>query len=471
MDKKRRYLLKGAIASVLFSQSGQAFAKEEETDLEAIEDEIASSIEEELRLLDGKKVEGLLVNTGDDVSAPKWLQSIIPPIYPDINPIVSPTAAFRRQMPALDSRLSKKLRQKVRYWRMSSRQRLLSPRWPKLNENPDLFFLSNVKKAYHGMFSLDWALLKRLMTANAFPEVSGQILIGLRGAQLVSSKYDSGWARSHEIRVAEPDHINFRCLVGVCDIRSKQIRLFRASTVPQTANMFAAMLYDGLGTSLLPTGFYTYVSGTHKQTSKYRQPGALCNREKYIVLRSPRNLSYDPTIESNVWTYGYAHNIHAAGARKTNPLFDSAGCQVIPGGYYPSRRKSFGAWNRFQDAVGLIDNQGDFLKKGSEYRYMLLTGMEAAMAYNGGKEFAKNYRPLRPGSVGPRVELLQKRIYREFRRDLRRTKTYVQSEAQRYLKEQKLVVDGSFDTKTGWAILLYQKERLYKHPMGLIALG
>ena len=466
MNTERRYLLKGAIASILFAQSGQAFA--EETDLEAIEDEIASSIEEELRILNGQKVEGLFFDSEVDtlMSSAKWFKSIVPPIYPEINPIVSPTNGFRREISPLDQGLSRQLRRKVRYWRMTKQQRVMEPRWPKLAENPDLFFLSDVAKNYHTTFSLDWSLLKRLMEANAFPEVSGRILIGFRGAQLVSSSDDSGWAKSHEIRVVEPNHINFRCLVGVCNIDTKQIRLFRASTVPQTANMFAAMLYDGLGTSLLPTGFYKYISGTHKQTSKYKQPGALRRMDKYIVLRTPRVMNYDPTIKSNVWSYGYAHNIHAAGVRRTNPLFDSAGCQVIPGGYYPSRRRSFGAWHRFQEVVGLVDKRGAFLRKGVDYNYVLLTGMEAAMAYNGGREFAREYRPLRPGSVGPRVEQLQKRIYGE----LRRTKRRQLSEAQRYLNQQKAVVDGKFDTRTGWALLLYQKEKLYRNPMGLVGM-
>ncbi len=448
---KRRDLIRGAVASLAFAPVWDARADETEEDIEG---EILSSMEEEFRLLGGRSVDGVSSLAQQEAN-------------------VAPDGRF--VVPALAPELSDVLRKGVRYWRLPSNERQLAPLWSKRDANPDLFHLKGVSGPRTQSFTLDVGLLQKLAKAYAFPALNGRVIVGLRGATLASEEQDSGWARSHAVRLAEPDHVNFRCLMGIVSVErgdkgdKGRIRLFQASTVPQAANMFAAMQTGGWGTSLLPAGRYQFVSGTHKATSRWKQPGALQNQSRYVSLRSPRDLDYDPTSLWDVWTYGAAHNIHAAGRRRRNPLFDSAGCQVIPGGYNRSRTRSYGPWRTFQIEAGLADTKGRALSAKRPYEYMLFTGFEAALAYHD-----RAYDRLRPGSIdaleSKRVRRLQTRL---FRLPAPNAKDGPAVQAYRsFLREKRPRPDGDFGALTSLAVLLYQKAfSEFEQPMGPVEVG
>lgn len=286
-------------------------------------------------------------------------------------------------------------------------------------------------------------------------------VIGIRGCQLANGAALSDWARTHTLRVATPDHIHQRCLLGLWRPSDGMIRLYRASTVPQVGNMFACLgAAKGWGTSLLPTGFYRYRAGIHKaSTPERRQTGALLAEDQYIVLRTGNDLNYDPFQPFDVWTYGAAHNIHAAGRNLKNPRFDSSGCQVIQGWYQDAARlKADGPFDQFRRDAGLADADG--LPKAAErpgkgtYEYMLVTGHEVAMAAQGGADFA-SYKILRPGSQGPRVSAAQAELYRRVPR----------------VFGKPLIPDGYFTPAMSFASLIDKRlngpEREYASPIVL----
>ncbi len=317
------------------------------------------------------------------------------------------------------------------------------PVWPSLTRAPDYLHLAGYGLAAPE-FVLSSDLLTKLADRNAFTLNSTDpvIVFGLRGCRMAAGGEEAGWAAEHAVVVEAPTHLAPKCLVGLWRPSDRQIALFRSSTVPAAHNMYSSLAEQGNGTSLLPTGLYRYIRGDHKASKPASiQRGALrMNEDRYAVLRTAAELTYDPFLPTTAWTRGAAHNIHAAGL---SDVFDSAGCQVVHGTYIkPERLKTKGAWDAFRRFAGTVDESGAAPASGSQtnYQYMLLTGLEAALAYHGGADFEAGYQPLRFGSSGQRVADLQTGLI-----------------ADHGSAVSSLAVNGRFDMQTSFGVLLESK--------------
>ena len=332
----------------------------------------------------------------------------------------------------------------TKYWSIPVEERI-KPAWIKKSAAPDYGHLSSYGEVSDSNFELNAKTLDFLCSRNSFKLFDSQrfVMFGLRGALPLRGEW-SPYSANQAMIVTTPDHINCRCTIGIWDRESGKIALAKASTVPEAQSVFASLETQGLGTSLLPTGLYSYKVGTHKSRNPRRkQPGSfILNQWNYLVLRSPDDLQYDPFQENEVWTIGAAHNIHSGGPGNRNPLFYSAGCQVVPGYYLGTeRQRSTGVWKQFREALGVVDKNGEIVESKSwsnPIPYVLLTGFEAALHYHKTHEFEASYWRLRPGSSGNTTRNLQERLFSE------------------------LVVPGArasgvFDTKTGFAALRKSK--------------
>ena len=451
---RRRELLKNASAALLGLPGlpASVFANDRPV---TIEDEIQSSVEEELRLVGGQQIGGLRQRAEN--------QSFVT--------MTTKLKDLAHRVPTLNADVRRRIAEKVRYWDLSPKVRQPT-NWMRPTANPDIFHVTDFGPPTDSSFTLTVGLLRRLAKANAI-QLGDFYIFGLRGAHMQSTKLDSDWRRSIDITVIEPNHIDLRCLIGVCDVRRNRLRLFRASTVPQVASMHAAFASHGWGASLLPAGKYRFKSGTHKATSRLRQPGALINLGPYVSLRTPRDLVYDPTHQFDVWTYGFAHNIHAAGRSNRNPQFDSAGCQVIPGGYDGDRIKGWGPWLEFQKAAGLANQAGYPSKRGREYDYFLMPAYEAALFDHGDSAFLNAYHRIRPGSKGERVRSVQQVIFKRLVASSKGpTMDAASAEAQSRLSRMRLRADGDFGALTSFAVLLDQfSTSPQSDPIGPVAVG
>lgn len=341
------------------------------------------------------------------------------------------------------------------YWSSDIATRT-APVWPADDRAPDYRHLSDrtvngialkgFERSSDPGFVLNGETLRFLAKANAFNLDAlkrPMVVFGLRGCTAEAPSVETPkWALRHNMRVARPDHINFRCIIGVWKTDTDEIAVWRASTVPEVSLMHAytSPLAKGFGCSLMPTGFYRYRAGTHG--GSFPQPGSLRVDQTYVVLRTPGDLSYDPFQTEDVWTQGGGHNLHAAGVPPP-AQFSSQGCQVIPGGYVkPLRVLAKNGWKGFRDGCGLTLADGlagpeERDGKGT-YQYMLLTGLEAALRYHNKPGFEAGYRRLRPGSSGPLVKSLQEQLFR----------------AHNILG----LADGEFGMGTSFAVL-YEKKR------------
>lgn len=305
-------------------------------------------------------------------------------------------------------------------------------------------------------FELSAATLRFLAKANAFPVDALKrplLVFGLRGCMLDPATMPGAWAPRQRLRVATPNHIDYRCTIGVWRMSDDFVAVWPASTVPEASLIWGFTPSKGYGCSLLPTGFYRYRSGTHGSAAR-PQRGALRIDQQYVVLRTPSDLSYDPFQADDMWTEGGAHNLHA-GAVAGPPKFSSQGCQVIPGGYQrPERVYATGAWKGFRDACGLTGANGlaipaEAEKQGS-FQYMLLTGLEAALYAHGKPDFLTGYKRLRHGSVGPQVKALQERLYSLYK-----------------IREP---ADGAFGMATSYAVLWDKKRTEGEHTSPIMEL-
>ncbi|HAY08132.1 MAG TPA: hypothetical protein DCY26_15965 [Hyphomonas sp.] len=287
------------------------------------------------------------------------------------------------------------------------------PEWPAARA-PDYLHL-RVYAPPPEVFNVSGTLLAFLADRNDFQLAgAGDIVVfGLRGCRIAGSETSRDWAEEHTLVVDPPTHLAQKCVLGLWRRSDSRVAVFRGSTVPAAHNMFASLFVQGNGTSLLPTGLYTYHTGTHKASpATSAQRGALLIAGTYPVLRTAASLVYDPFLPTTAWTLGAGHNIHAAGH---GDIFNSAGCQVVHGNYVkPARTRTTGAWDIFRQLAGTAgpDGTASPLDAQKRFRYMLLTGLEAALADQGSPTFTSAYRPLRIGSRGPRVATLQESLLR-----------------------------------------------------------
>lgn len=326
--------------------------------------------------------------------------------------------------------------------------------WPSADRAADYGHLS-LYTAPSAKFALTSDVLRMLADRNAFSLKTSRpvIIFGLRGCEIADGAPSHPWAKSHDLVAASPDHVNSRCVLGIWRVQNSMLSVYQASTVPAVKLMYTALGKRGLGTSLLPTGLYAYAAGSHNITKPASlQRGALRISDSYIVLRATNELQYNPYLETTFWSGGDSHNIHAGGPAVR---FSCAGCQVVPGTYTGTdRRTPTGEWAGFQKAAGLVDSTGEFIAadEGPTFLYMLLTGKEAALAAQGSPAFANGYYRLRKGSSGPKVEALQKKLLSEFSG-----------------KVAGLKASGSFDALTSLAVLLSAKKTTgeYASPISL----
>lgn len=327
------------------------------------------------------------------------------------------------------------------YWSEAVATRM-SVAWPASDRAPDYEHLS-LFGSTPDTFFLSPSILETLADRNSFKLDRSRpvILFGLRGCSLVGSARSADWAPGHNLKVVEPSHVDSHCVMGVWRQADNLLAVFQASTVPAVSAMYMDLVNQGAGTSLLPTGLYSYRLGTHRKSKPTRiQRAALINQERYVVLRTAKELVLDPWAKTTIWTEGSVHNIHAGGGATK---FSCAGCQVIPGGYQSKdRAKATGNWLTFQQAAGLADATGTPLPDDarSRFQYMLLTGREGCIAYHGGPAFENGYYRLRHGSSGPKVARVQKSLL-----------------SQRADSLPGLIENGQFDIKTSFGVLLTKK--------------
>lgn len=290
------------------------------------------------------------------------------------------------------------------------------PAWAAIEESNDYAHLSGYARP-SSSFAFSASDFRFLLQRNDFaiPQSQRKVLFGLRGCLLAQPDDPgeaaglTGWASAHELEWTFPNHMQPRCVLGVWDRDSMQLRLFRGSTVPEVSYMFL-YIYKIAGCNLLPTGQYRYAVGTHRPTSANPQHGAFRQAERVVVLRTPNDLTYNSGDRFEGWQLGEpGDNIHAAHfyQRVGPPYYSSAGCQVILGTH--RSRTVGGPWGGFREAAGLAatPNVSD---DGRGFRYVLLTGLEAALAANRTDEFVDTYRRIRFGSSGPRAGELQRQM-------------------------------------------------------------
>ncbi len=384
-----------------------------------IELEIATSVFEEFDALENEEID--------------CLQCVrIDPNAPVIESEIYDTgsgAAYLAKVPYLSDARTDEITKRSKYWRLEDTG--FAPQWLSNKQQPDYVHLRDFAMPGDPDFTVDATLLSFLAERNSFhfKDRRPVRLIGLRGCVIPDGNVDTGWGASHKLMLTTPDHIHYRCVMGVWRPADNQLRFFAASTVPQVANMYCVLreAARGWGCSLLPTGLYRYRAFPHKKSRpENTQYGSLFADRKYVVLRSAGDLVYDVYGAHDYWTIGSAHNIHAASAAAlepalNHPAFDSSGCQVILGYYEkPNRYKAHGPWNEFRRAAGTVTGPDDMpvpeetqIGNGT-FEYMLLTGLEAAHAFHSTSGFHDTYYRLRHGSRGEPVIRAQRRLYGEY---------------------------------------------------------
>lgn len=299
------------------------------------------------------------------------------------------------------------IRENRLWWSKPDRE---PPSWAPLGESNDYAHLGAFATPAED-FELSFDDLQFLAERNHFHNLGShpQVLFGLRGCLLPGEDDDTGWGPSHALEWTLPNHMAPRCLIGVWDRDNDQLRLFRGSTVPEVSYMFLYR-YSIAGCNLLPTGMYRYSVGTHRATSSNPQHGAFRQADQVVVVRTGNDLVYKSNDPAEGWELGRpADNIHAAHffRRTSPPYFSSAGCQVIVGSH--RNGQVAGPWAGFREAAGLASTPGNS-DDGRAYRYLLFTGLEAALAAQRSVNFEARYERVRFGSSGDRAREVQEEL-------------------------------------------------------------
>ncbi|MEJ0060789.1 MAG: hypothetical protein WDM79_14950 [Terricaulis sp.] len=245
----------------------------------------------------------------------------------------------------------------------------------------------------------------------ALPE-SGSTLFAVRGASLDSGADGGRMLDSITVRRVRPNHVDFRCLIGVLDRSSRKVCLYAGSTVPEFAHVRANLRRIG-GCNMSPPGLYRFHVGLHGRTKRFKQPGALLQAAPTVVLRTTRTGVYDVSDQDCFWDKGeFGNNLHSAIFTGNAPKFSSAGCQIvrgtyeregwIPAGDFASFRLSAGLSARRSGAVDLTTPED-----GRAFHYALFTFSELFGQAN--NAFGQRGL-LRYGSSGQQVSALQQRI-------------------------------------------------------------
>ena len=280
--------------------------------------------------------------------------------------------------------------------------------------SPDTWHLS----AEHSdeVFELDAQVINGLIEVGHYQPVigdHGKLILALRGCQMVDADDFIENETTVRLRVATPDHENFRCLIGVFDNASERMSLYLGSTIPRRTGMRRYYNRFNFGDNhrkcnLLPTGCYEYCVGTHFGTAgklsfvlRLGDGPNPANSSAATVLRTVNDLIYG-TVD--VWDHTTpGDNIHPAILGQS---FSSLGCLTVRGNQQPDREPATATreWRRFQEA-------GEFhaRNRGERYDNVLTTGLEAAnvaAALKNGSDLSE-LSCLRHGSRGAVVQHLQ----------------------------------------------------------------
>lgn len=263
-------------------------------------------------------------------------------------------------------------------------------------------------------FAASGDLIRALMENCDMPlpgDDHGKLLVAIRGAQLQSG---AAWAEDQDsipLTSVRPDHETYRCVIGMLDLNTDRLSLYRGSTVPRRTGM-ARYANGGRNCNMLPTGRYGYCVGTHysqRRNKTLRLQGVLRlgrgpepgDATAATVLRTSNDLAYgtrdrwDKTIPRD--------NIHPAFIPGS---FSSLGCLTLEGRqqFDTATDSGTGAWKQFKEATGF-----SHATRGTRYRLLLVTGHELA-AYAGVGGALRALRCLRQGSFGDAVAELQKML-------------------------------------------------------------
>jgi hypothetical protein len=282
----------------------------------------------------------------------------------------------------------------------------ISVRWHRSDdEQPDYRHLDRRLASASAEIGPD--ILDLLIKANEFAPLAGKMVFAFRGAKLNGGPKREN-VPSITITDQRPDHRNFRCIIGVYDPASRRLWACQASTVPNAAYVFKCYsdfqrgkpIADLTG-NVLPTGCYTMTVGVHRRGKPGEIPSVLRlsttsdGASKVVVMRSLDDVTYDRLDHFPIATP--ADNVHP-GQMQTG--FSSAGCLTMPGFY--SQGRHTGIWSDFRAALGFDDSS-----IGKQFSMMLLTGLDAIAASDGG---ADGLVRLRHGSRGERVASLQRAL-------------------------------------------------------------
>ena len=284
--------------------------------------------------------------------------------------------------------------------------------WPANDEDsPDYRHIAHHQLS-GTVFQLSADDLDLLFAANSFKpnQTENRILFALRGAQLVLGPDDIRPMLTQvdrpflTLRDMRPDHHTFRCVLGVYNLTTRRLSGYVGNTVP-CPKAVVLCRHDQDNSNLLPCGAYSFYVGTHTG-----RPGCFIEAAPKCVLRTKNDLAYDI---HDVWdACSPVDDIHPAFDNVSAP-FSSWGCQNVRGTCPKGTDQHGGEWKDFRAAAGLTKpGDGDH---GRKFDYVLLTGLEAAIAVDLRKRGAgldslaatKQLRRLRQGSKGPLVERLQ----------------------------------------------------------------
>lgn len=350
-------------------------------------------------------------------------------------------------------------------------------------------FIAGAEKSAASFEMTDSVFQKALAWTSIDPLAMGDlVLFGLRGARLENTEAFKNAKFSPVIALKEdtPNHLDFRCVIGVWDRRSKMFWAGQGSTVPHFIYLYSQRnaVRSALAKNLpidkfcnmLATGVYRYEVGAHRNSGKTRQPGAFKLVDSVSVTRGLSG-GMLPLTRKDQWDfcdYSPGNNIHAAMESANMPLFWSAGCQVLPGTYSNNRTKPIGVFRDFRIAAGLhpdpeiiirneakptcVETTEDSRRScpapgetampdgppGRAYKYILITGREVRLAAENPSlgDDALEFARLRRGASGRRVAAMAEAL------KLKPSDTFNYALQRAYLRDRQLPLglggDGVF---------------------------
>ncbi|GJE62044.1 hypothetical protein [Methylobacterium trifolii] len=278
-------------------------------------------------------------------------------------------------------------------------------RWPEADRAPDYAWIAGL--ATPAVFDLTAETIEALLRLNRYvPSRETEVIaFALRGASLVSG-HSATKAGSVAIKVTEPDHRNFRCVIGFYFHGERKLSAFTGSTVPCRKAVFGSK-HGGDPSNMLLTGMYSYYVWRHKTlTPALRLAKSKADLEsgaEATVLRNSADLMLDTADVFDPSTP--LDNIHCSyllgESSDLGAQFSSWGCLTVRGTKAPSDE-----WKMFQKVLS-----GVGLK--SRVDLMLTTGKEAAIVVDSGnnpENIEEKLGALRQGSRGEEVKRVQVKL-------------------------------------------------------------